>query len=120
MPGCDYRRFQISLDARAIAKLPDLSLDRVDATDARRLSELSDEELSSIHLDNVAYFPVMKVIGNAWVEFLRQHARKVNRPMFSYDLVDALGKELLVTRAGDITRIARQMSDPAWVDNAPT
>jgi hypothetical protein len=117
--GCDYRRFQISLDHAAIAKLPDMPLGQVDATDANRLSELTDEELAAIKLDNVAYFPVMQAIGQGYVEFLRRHARDSNRAMFSYDLIDATGRELLVTRAGDIERIALQMGDPAFIDGLP-
>jgi hypothetical protein len=117
--GCDYRRFQISLDHAAIAKLPDVELGNVDATDANRLSELTDKELADIQLDNVAYFPVMQAIGEAYVQFLRRHSHASNRLPFSYDLIDANGRELLVTRTGDVERIARQMSDPAWIDGLP-
>jgi Patatin-like phospholipase len=117
--GCDYRRFQISLDTQALAKLPNLPLDAVDATDAQSISELTDAELSSIHLDNVAYFPVMQVIGQALVEFLQTHANEVGKPVFGYDLVTPDGKELLVTRQGDVTRIARQMGDASWLDEQP-
>jgi hypothetical protein len=117
--GCDYRRFQISLDHAAMAKLPDAPLGNIDATDANRLSELTDEELSAIQLDNVAYFPVMQAIGEDFVEFLRRHAQASNKSVFSYDLIDANGRELLVTRSGDVERIARQMSDPTWIDGLP-
>ena len=117
--GCDYRRFQISLDRAAIAKLPDVALGHVDETDANRLSELTDKELGMIKLDNVAYFPVMQAIGQAYVEFLRRHAEESNRAIFSYDLVDAHGRELLVTRSGDVERIARQMGDPDFIDRLP-
>jgi hypothetical protein len=117
--GCDYRRFQISLDHAAIAKLPDVELGHVDATDANRVSELTDEELAMIKLDNVAYFPVMQAIGQAYVGFLRRHAQESNRAIFSYDLIDAQGRELLVTRSGDIERIARQMADPEFIDGLP-
>jgi hypothetical protein len=114
--GCDYRRFQLSLDGRALAKLPNLSLRDVDATDAASISELTDSELSSIQIDNVAYFPVMRVIGQAFAQFLRTHAEQVGKPVFGYDLVTPEGKELLVTREGDVERIARQMGDPRWLD----
>jgi patatin-like phospholipase len=119
-PGCDYRRFQISLDSQALAKLPNANLEAVDATDAQRLSELGDAELSSIQLDNVRYFPVMKVIGEAYAQFLREHAAKIGKPMFGYDLTDPEGKEILVTRTGDVARIARQLGDPDWLDAQPT
>jgi hypothetical protein len=118
--NCDYRRFQISLDVRALGKLPDLSLGHVGATNATSLHELTDPELSSIHLDNVAYFPVMRVLGQAFVQFLRTYSEQIGRPMFSYDLITSDGKELLVTRDGDVDRIARQMSDPEWLDERPT
>ena len=119
MVGCDFRRFQISLDQRALAHLPDLSLAEVDATDADSISGLTDRELGDIALDNVAYFPVMKVIGQAFAQYLDAHAQKVHKPMFGYDLVDPEGKELLVTRSGDVTRILSQLSDPTWVDSQP-
>jgi hypothetical protein len=118
--GCDYRRFQISLDQRALAKLPNLGLEEVHATDAQALHELTDKELASIQLDNVNYFPVMKVLGQGIVQFLRDHSLKVDKPMFSYDLINPDdGRELLITRAGDVARIARQMSDPDWIDGQP-
>jgi hypothetical protein len=118
--GCDYRRFQISLDAAAIAKLPNLGLEAVHATDAQSLHQLTDKELSSIQLDNVAYFPVMKVLGQGIVAYLRAQSAAAGKPMFSYDLVHPeTGRELLVTRSGDIARIAQQMSDPAWLDAQP-
>lgn len=117
--GCDYRRFQISLDQTAMAKLPDMPIGHIDATDANRIHELTNKELSLIKLDNVAYFPVMQAIGHAYVAFLRRDAEQTNRPIFSYDLIDARGRELLVTRSGDVESIARQMSDPAWVDGLP-
>src|SRR6266498_103608 len=111
--GCDYRRFQLSLDPAAIKNLPDLGLEAVHATDAQSLHELTGKELSSIQLDNVAYFPVMKVLGQGVVAYLRAHAASLGKPMFSYDLLHPeTRRELLVTRAGDVDRIARQMSDP--------
>ena len=90
------------------------------ATDAQSLHELTDKELSSIELDNVAYFPVMKVLGEGIVAYLRDHAARVGKPIFSYDLVHPeTGRELLVTRSGEVDRIARQMSDPDWLDAQP-
>ncbi len=118
--GCDYRRFQISLDSGALARLPDLGLEEVHATDAQSLHGLTDRELASIHLDNLHYFPVMKVLGQAFVTFLHDHAEKVDKPMFGYDLINPEnGRELLVTRSGDVSRIAKQMGDPDWLDRQP-
>ena len=118
--GCDYRRFQISLDPLAIVNLPNLGLENVHATDAQSLHELTEKELSEIHLDNVAYFPVMKRLGEGIVSYLRDHSADVGKPMFSYDLIHPeTGHELLITRSGDVDRIARQMSDPDWLDSQP-
>ena len=90
------------------------------ATDAQSLHELTDKELSSIQLDNVAYFPVMKILGEGIVAYLRDHAARIGKPMFSYDLIHPeTGHELLVTRSGEVDRIARQMSDPDWLDAQP-
>jgi hypothetical protein len=113
---CDYRRFQLSLDQVALSKLPAFSLADVHATDAATTRDLTDKELAGIHIDNVAYFPVMQVIGQAFAQYLKDHSASVQKPIFSYDLVDANGKELLVTRTGDVSRIAEQMSDPRWLD----
>jgi uncharacterized protein len=118
--GCDYRRFQISLDNRALARLPNMGLEDIHATDAQSLHELTDRELASIHLDNLHYFPVMKTLGQAFAAFLRDHAAKVEKPMFGYDLISPVnGRELLVTRSGDVARIAQQLSDPDWLDRQP-
>jgi hypothetical protein len=119
LPGCDYRRFQLSLDRRALDTLLELARAGIGPADAGHLGDLGDEELSNIQLDSVHHFPIMRTIGQTYVEFLRQHARKLGRVMFSYDLVDPQGKEILVTRDGDVDRIARQMSDPDWVDRLP-
>ncbi len=62
----------------------------------------------------------MKVLGQAFVTFLREHAATVNKPMFGYDLINPEnGRELLVTRSGDVSRIAKQMGDPDWLDRQP-
>jgi hypothetical protein len=119
LDGFDYRRFQISLDARAIGKLPNLGLEEVHVTDAQHLHELTDQELSSIQLDNVAYFPVMTAIGQAFVQYLTAQAQKLGKVPFSFDLIDPEGKELLITRSGDVPTIARQLSDPDWLDKQP-
>ena len=120
LSGCDYRRFQISLDQRALARLPNASLEDEHATDAQSLHELTDRELASIHLDNLHYFPVMKTLGQAFAAFLRDHAAKLGKPMFGYDLINPEnGRELLVTRSGDVARIARQLSDPDWLERQP-
>lgn len=120
MGGCDYRRFQLSLDSTTLTKLPDLVLDQVHCTDANRLRELADEELGSVSLDNVAYMPVMRVLGESAVQYLRQRAFERKQPLFETDLIDERGRDLLVTRVGDTTGIATRLSDPEWLDRQPS
>jgi uncharacterized protein len=116
--GLDYRRFQISLDKTAIGKLPPQSLDDDPHTPQHWLADLSDEDLAGIELDDVKHFNVMRAIGKGMVAFIDDDAKKHGEPFpFTHDLLDANGKELLVTREGDIKAIRKQLSDPNWLDN---
>lgn len=102
-PGLDYRRYQISLDTTAIRKLPNRPLHHVDVTKANWLYELTDKELSTIELDNVGYFDVMRELGLAMADYIVANTN----PPFARDLVDpATGKELLVTREATSTEFA--------------
>ncbi len=111
--GLDFRRFQISLDTVAIKKLPNRELTELHDVTANWLWDLTNENLADIPLDKVSLFPLMKIIGEAMVEYIAQNQ---NLP-FGKDLVDDKGKELLVSRLGDIDRIKTQMSRPSWLDN---
>lgn len=111
--GLDFRRFQISLDTFAIRKLPNQELTNLDDVKADWLWELTNEELADIPLDKVSLFPLMQVIGKAMVEYIT----KIQAVPFTADLVDSNGKELLVSRLGDVARIQAQMSRDSWVDN---
>lgn len=113
IPTLDYRRFQISLDATAIRKLPNRSLSAIDPVAAEWLYDLDDQELKGIELDDVGKFGLMKIIGEAMVEYIMQHPEK---GQFKHDLVNERGNDLLVTKFGDVARIRTQMSDPAWLD----
>jgi len=111
--GLDFRRFQISLDAEAMKKLPDRKIEHIDEVEANTISELTDEELSDIPLDKITLFPLMEQIGEAFADYIDQLAPAP----FCKDLIDENGKELLVTRKGEIDRIKEQMSSAAWVKN---
>lgn len=114
--GLEFRRFQISLDKTAMGKLPERDLSGLDDVKADWLSDLSDADLADIPLDKVSLFPLMKVIGEAMVEYI------VNTQgiPFTADLVGPNGKDLLVSRLGDIARIQAQMSKPSWLDEFET
>jgi len=110
--GLDFRRFQISLDTVAIRKLPNLELTNLDDVKADWLWDLSDEDLADIPLDKVSLFPLMQVIGKAMVEYITG----VQNVPFTADLIGPDGKELLVSRLGDVARIKAQMSRASWLD----
>ena len=112
----DFRRFQISLDSRAIKKLPNRPLPKVRGLNASWLYELTDQELGNITLDAVAYFPVMKQIGLAMRDQIAREAAATDREPYSFDLTDAKNRDLLVTRDWDTVRIRQQMSSPDWLD----
>lgn len=111
--GLDFRRFQVSLDTTAIRKLPNQELTVLDDVKADWLWELTNEELADIPLDKVSLFPLMQVIGKAMIEYITD----VQTKPFSADLIGTDGKELLVSRLGDVTRIRAQMSRDSWLDN---
>ena len=111
--GLDFRRFQISLDTEAIGKLPNREISDLHDVTANWLGDLTNEDLADIPLDKVSLFPLMKVIGEAMVAYIMEN----QSPPFGKDLVDDKGKELLVSRLGDIDRIKIQMSKPAWLES---
>ena len=115
--GFEFRRFQISLDRESIRKLPNKPVGDLDETDADWLWDLTDEELASIQLDNVDYFPIMQVIGRAFAEKLVAVAQKDGHKVFGRDLINAKRRDLLVSSRGDVNRIKQQLSNSAWVDD---
>jgi hypothetical protein len=113
--GLRYRRFQISLDEQAVGRLPDLPLDHVDGTAAASLHGITGEELASIEMDNVHDFPLMKAIGQGMAQYVCDEAARRGAGPFSFDLIDEDGKELLVTRTGNVPAIAAQFANPEWL-----
>lgn len=112
IPTLDYRRFQLSLDATTMQKLPNKKIEHIDHVEANWLRELTDEELKGIDLDDVSKFSLMQTIGEAMVEFVMNEG-----DAFKRDLCDARKRDMLVTAFGDVDRIKAQMSDPNWLDN---
>lgn len=117
MANIDFRRFQISLDQAALAKLPNLSFQTNPNAKPITLHDLTDDQLSKIKLDRVKDFPLMQSIGAALAQAITTHASARNLPPFGFDLLDQNAKDLFVTRRGDTHRIAKQMASPAWLDN---
>lgn len=115
LPKLDFRRFQLSLDTDTMHKLPNRNIAGTPGTKAEWLWDISKKELNGIALDDVKKFDLMKVIGEAMVDFVVQSGNQ-----FKHDLVDARNKDALVTRFGDVVRIQEQMSKAKWLNDFPS
>ncbi len=112
---CDtihFRRYQISLDPTAISKIPN-----TDALDEKKyhskwLHDLNEDVLGDIDMADITKFDLMKVIGEQMAEYIVQSGN-----LFQKDLIDSRLNDLLVTASGDIIRIQKQLSDPAWLES---
>jgi uncharacterized protein len=108
----DYRRFQISLDPIAIKKLPN-----TDTLDAKKykskwLHDLTEKVLNNIDMADITRFDLMKTIGEQMALYIINEGGA-----FTRDLVDIKFNDALVTLAGDVIRIQKQMSNPSWLDD---
>jgi hypothetical protein len=108
----DYRRFQISLDPASIQKLPNTDTLDEKKYHTKWLRELSEEVLGNIDMADVTRFDLMKTIGTQMAKFIMQEGNA-----FCCDLVGENNRDILVSAFGDIDRIKKQLSDPAWLDN---
>jgi hypothetical protein len=110
VPMLDFRRFQLSLDETTIKKLDNRDISNAPNVDADWLWELTNEDLNGIKLDDVKKISLMTVIGEAMTDYVLEHGGA-----FTKDLQED-GRDLLVTRTGDIDRIKAQMSSTKWLD----
>ncbi|MEO6914403.1 MAG: patatin-like phospholipase family protein [Chitinophagaceae bacterium] len=107
----DVRRFQVSLDAAAIKRLPNTDTLDPGKYGSRWLHDISDEILGRIDMADVSKFDLMKVIGEQMAKYIMETGNG-----FTTDLTDDRNNDQLVTFSGDIDRIRTQMSDPGWLD----
>lgn len=111
----DYRRFQISLDTRAIQLLPDKNIADLHESNANWLRDVTDEELKKITMDDVTKFGLMKVIGEAMCDYIMQENK------FTKDLNNTkTRRDELVTAYNNIARIYAEVTDPSWIDEMPS
>ncbi len=125
--GLDLRRYQISLDSKAIGLLPNKNIAHIPEVEANSLHDLDDEVLSNIDMADVSKFPLMKTIGEAVSEFicppaeaaLPMNKRKSN--WFQKDFIKPKStRGALVTAHGDWETIKRNMSNKSWLDGQRT
>ncbi|MBC7872942.1 MAG: patatin-like phospholipase family protein [Ferruginibacter sp.] len=107
-----FRRFQISLDPAALKKLPNTDTLDEKKYKTKWLWDLDETILGNIDMADITRFDLMKVIGQQMAAYIMESGN-----CFTKDLIDARGKDLLVTSFGDIERIRKQMKDPDWLDN---
>jgi len=106
----DFRRFQISLDPAAIQRIPNTDTLDEHKYHSKWLHDLTEEILGDIDMADVTKFDLMKIIGGQVAAFIVDSGNG-----FKNDLATD-NRDLLVTAFGDIPRIQKQLSDPAWLD----
>lgn len=111
--GTDYRRFQISLDAQSISKLPDKNIEDLHITQAKWLRDVPDEELQTIEMDDVSRFRLLQIIGQAMVEYIMEDNQ------FKRDLIEG-NRDALVTAYNNVSRIKQMVENPDWIDEMET
>jgi hypothetical protein len=106
----DYRRFQMSFDTGAIAKVPDRDITNLHIVHANWLHQLTEQELKDIQMDDVSKFPLVKELGIAMGEYIMQSNK------FGRDLNNTpTGRDELVTAYNSVTQIKAQVADAAWI-----
>ncbi len=109
----DYRRFQISLDPPAIAKLPNVNTLDAEKYGSVWLHDLDERILGNIDMADLSRFDLMQIIGQQMAQFIMDSGNA-----FTADLVQRKGgRDILVSAFGDIERIKIQLSSKQWLDN---
>lgn len=115
IPNIDYRRFQVSFDKEAIAKLPDLDISGLNMENAKTLHQLTKTELNGIQMDDVTKFGLVSKIGEAMTQKI------MGGNNFKADFIDPVTKrDVLVTAFGDVPAIQSHFTNPKWSDEVPT
>lgn len=125
--GLDFRRFQLSLDEEALHKLNDKSIEDIPNEKANWLHELTNEELSKIDMSDVTKFPLMKILGEAVVEYIcppEESGLTMENQLgnwFRSDLINkTTGRGQLVTSHGDVNTNNIHLKSAKWIDGRPT
>lgn len=125
--GLKLRRYQISFDEEAIAKLPNEKLAHIYALEADWLHSLKNKDLADIDMADVNMLPLMLTIGKAMANYICP-PNETNLPIserkgnwFRSDFIDSkTGRGLLVTARGDIPTIKRNLKNGTWIDEQST
>jgi predicted acylesterase/phospholipase RssA len=111
----DFRRFQVSLDTVSLKKLSDRDITPIPDSNAKRLYDLTGDDLNNIALDDVSKFDLMKVIGEAMVDYIMIDNK------FQSDLNNTPTKrDELVTAFENISTIKSMLTSADWLDGEAT
>jgi len=105
----DFRRFQISLDPTSIQKIPNTDMLDEKKYHTQWLHDIGEDILGSIDMADITKFDLMKTIGTQMAAYIMQTNK------FRGDLL-VNNRDALVTAFGDVERIRKQLSNPAWLD----
>lgn len=127
LPGIDFRRYQLSLDTRAVQQLPDLKIDHIPHVEADWLHQLTDKDLGDIDMADVSKFSLMKTLGEAMAQYICP-PDEAGKPMdqrrgnwFQRDMIDPVTKRgVLVTAHGNVEANKSHLGNVEWVDSQPT
>ena len=106
----DFRRFQISLDQAALLKIPNVGGLDENKYHTTWLHEVGEDILGNIDMADISRFDLMKVIGQQMAAYIAESGNNFKKDLAEND------RDLLVTALGDIERIRKQMSNPAWLN----
>jgi len=113
MKGLDYRRFQsalsgVDIDTLLKNKLPECSQKVLNQLELIRTDQITDMDMADLD-----YYEISKVLG----ELIVEEIIKTQKKPFSEDLLNPkTGKDLLITRKGNVGEIQKNLSDPNWVN----
>ena len=106
-----YKRYQISLDPKALKMLENTDELDENTYGSKWLWDVDEKTMGHIDMADMTHFKLMKVIGQQMAKYIMDTGN-----CFKNDLVRN-GRDELVTTMGDRERIKEQMKDPNWLDN---
>jgi len=106
-----YKRYQISLDPKALKMLENTNELDKNIYGSEWLWDVTEKTMGHIDMADMTHFKLMHVIGKQMAKYIMDSGN-----CFKSDLVKN-GRDELVTTHGDVERIREQMKNPDWLDN---
>ena len=106
-----YKRYQISLDPKALKMLENTNELDKNIYGSEWLWDVTEKTMGHIDMADMTHFKLMLVIGKQMAKYIMDSGN-----CFKSDLVKN-GRDELVTTHGDVERIREQMKNPDWLDN---